>query len=418
MDSHVFIKRNDEQTKRAKTLIWACFILFTVMQGAKNTYTAEIVAIQDFFGKTKAEASLAMTYYFLVYGITQVLLSPILAKINLKIFLTTTTALSSLLTIGIAFMPSMGALCVLCAVNGALQAGVYGGLMGSISKYSPSHVLPFANRVMSASVAINGLISYGVPVYFVAIGRWELPFIILGIAFLLAVVFFFWAIHRLRNFASNDAIIKVNAQSLPKEEQPFVDISKTKSKVIYFTVLCVIVFFGNAMYFILMQWIPSLLIENFAMPPEYSILITLIVPIISFFFSLLSIFLCERYNNLFKISALLAFISLIVILPMIFLYKVNILLTLISVVLFIALGTGSRACYGSILAFKMRNQLNSGTYLIATNAAASLAAAVIPPLGGSIIDSSGYSILFLILSVIVLLNCLLVFGYSFNVKKK
>ena len=62
-------------------------ILFTIMQGSKNVYTAEIVAIQDFFGKTKAEASLAMTYYFIVYGIMQVCLAPILSKINLKIFL-------------------------------------------------------------------------------------------------------------------------------------------------------------------------------------------------------------------------------------------------------------------------------------------------------------------------------------------
>ena len=418
MDSHVFKKNNDERSKKAIVLIWVCFTLFLVMQGAKNVYTAEIVAIQDFFGKTKAEASLAMTYYFIVYGVFQALLAPLFGRINLKIFLVATTSISAILTIAIAFMPSMEMLYVLCAVNGALQAGVYGGLMATITKYVPAHLLPFANRVMNASIALYGLIAYGVPVYFVSIGRWELPFIILGVLFLASVGFFFWSAHRMRNFPTEDGVKNGKTEASVSSEKPFIPLKTVKSKVIYFAVMLVIVFFGNTMFYLIMQWVPSLLIENFAMPAEFSILITLFVPIVAFLLSLIAISLCEKFYNLFKVSAVLAFVSLLLTLPMIFFYKTNIVLTLVCVVLAIAFGSGSRVCYGSVLAFKMRNEMNSGTYLSATNSVAALTAGIMPPIAGNIIDGSGYQNLFIVLSLTILLACVLTLLYGFTVKKR
>ena len=177
-----------DKIKCAKFLIWAGFFVYVLMMGSKNVYTAEVAAIQLAFGKTKAEASLAMTYYFITYAIGQLAIAPLFSKINIKIYLTITAGLSSALTVLIGFMPSMELLYVLCAVNGALQAGIYSGVMAIISKYAPAKLLPYANRVMSTGGAIYGVLSYGVPAIFVGFGLWNVPFVLLGIVFAITVV--------------------------------------------------------------------------------------------------------------------------------------------------------------------------------------------------------------------------------------
>ena len=77
-----------EQVKKdriSKTFIWACFFLYILMMGSKNSYTAEIVEIMTVFDTTKARASLAMTYYFVTYAVAQIILTFIMGKINLRI---------------------------------------------------------------------------------------------------------------------------------------------------------------------------------------------------------------------------------------------------------------------------------------------------------------------------------------------
>ena len=85
--------------KYSKMLIWACFFVYVFMMGSKNAYTAEMVTLQGVFGKSKAEISLAMTFYFVTYAIGQLILSALMGKINLKIYLTITASVSAILTI-------------------------------------------------------------------------------------------------------------------------------------------------------------------------------------------------------------------------------------------------------------------------------------------------------------------------------
>lgn len=416
MDSHIFKNPKDEKYKRALILIWSCFFALLIMQGTKNIYNAEIVAIQEFFGKTKAEASLAMTYYFIVYAIVQIILSPFFNKINLKLFLTVTMSLSAIMFVLMSFAPNMLMLYIICAINGGLQAGGYSGFMAIISKYVPVKLLPFANKIMNASSACYGVISYAVPVYFVAIGRWDLPFLIMGIVFMISILFFFISAHRLRKFPSE--IKRIEKKQDQKEERPYLAIVTTKDKVIYFVVMMLTNFFSNASFYLIMNWVPSLLIENFGMPQEFSILITLLVPIVMFLCSNFAIGYCEKFSNLFRIGFVFAIISFATCFIMIFFFKVNIILTLISVILLLSFGSGSRVTFGSVLALKMRNQVNTGAYLSILNAMASIAAGIMPPIAGTIIDSLGYGTLFIAVALSTIISAISLLIYSKKIDKQ
>ena len=379
--------------KSAKFLIWAGFFMYVLMMGSKNVYTAEVAAIQLAFGKSKAETSLAMTYYFITYAIGQLAIAPLFSKINIKIYLTVTAGLSSLLTVLIGFAPSMGLLYVLCTVNGALQAGIYSGVMAIVSKYAPAVLLPYANRVMSAGGAIYGVLSYGVPAIFVGFGLWNVPFILLGVVFAVSVVVFFISAQNMKKYPPE--ISENKGKIISKENVPmYINVSTTSKKVKYFVLMALLSLFGNFMHGILQQWLPSLLHEKFGMDLSYSILITLLVPLGLFAGSLVSVSLCEKYKNVFNVSMCVTGIAIIVLAPMLFFYSANIVLTIVCVVGFLSIANAGRLTFYSILAFKMRSHINTGSYLAFLNSIAAVVQAVAPPIGGAIIDSVGYGKLF------------------------
>ena len=406
--------KGSQRDRVAKMLIWACFIMHLLVQGSKNAYTAEVVTLQGVFGKNKAEVSLAMTLYFITYAVAQIILSMLMGKINLKVFMSVTIGLSGILTVLIAFMPNIYFIYVLCSINGVLQAGSYSGCMAVVSKHVPMHLIPFANTVMSSANAIAGFISYGVPAYFVGIGRWDLPFIILGAMLFFAVCFFFYMVNKMRAFPA----IELMDKHVAIVEQSYVQLSKKQAKIVFLTIMMLVAFVGNVLHYATMNWVPDMLHSVFAMPQEYSILITLLMPLAMFLGSVIAIRICEKFKNLFFVGCIFSGVVAVILLPITLFYEVNMVLTLVMFATLFMISSGQRLVYGSILAFKMSSEINVGSYIAATNAAASIAAGVAPTVAGSIIDAgqgiSGYGTLYLyilILAVVLLLGLLLIFAY-------
>lgn len=411
-----------ERIKCAKTLVWAGFFLYVIMMGSKNVFTAEMVSLMDVFETSKEQTSLAMTYYFITYAIAQFVLTFIMSKLDLRMFLTLSGGLSAITTILMGFAGTIEYLYVLCAFNGIFTAGIYSGCMAAFSKYLPANLLPFANKMMSIGTAVWGALSYGIPPLFVGKGLWNAPFILLGAFFLLSVIWFFHAFNKMKKFPPiiSDTIVN----NTTTEEEPYIKIKKKSGIIIYFIVLLGFSLLGNTIHYMVMNWIPNMLNATFNMPQSYSILITLIVPVISVFGSILSINLCQKYTNIFIVGAVLTSISLVALIPMIFAFDVNIILSIALIAIFVTLGTGGRGVFTGILAFKMRTQVNSGSYLAAFNAVAALAAGIVPPLTGKLIDSfngvTGYGISYLVatlLSVIYII-CMIIFAIYYNKTKK
>ena len=410
-----------QRDRASKTLIWACFLLLLMVHGSKNAYIAEVVALQDVFAKSKAEISLAMTYYFITYAATQIALSFLMGKINLKIFMSVTIGCSAILTILIAFMPSISGIYVLCSINGVLQAGTYSGGMAVISKYAPPRHFAFANTLMSSASALYGFISYGVTALFVGMGRWDLPFIILGAMLFIAACFFFYAVNKMRAFPK----VELVKEEVAIVNQPYIRLKTKSSKTVFIIVMMLVALMGNFMHYAVMNWVPDMLHSVFSMPQEYSILITLLVPLAMFVGSVVIIRICERFRNLFVIGIVTLVIMVFFYVLATLFYDVNIVLTLGIMVITFMVSSAQRLVYGSILSFKMSSEINVGSYIAATNAAASIAAGVAPTVAGGIIDAgqgtSGYGTLYvfvLLLCVVMIVFATLISIYYLNKKRK
>ena len=410
---------NNERDKYSKMLVWACFFVFVLMMGSKNAYTAELVTIQDVFKVDKAVASLAMTYYFVTYAVGQVLLSFVMGKINLRLYLIAVAGASSVLTVFIAFMPSMPAMYVLCTVNGAVQAGIYAACMAVISKNLNKEYLPYANKIMSLGTAIASMISYGVPALFVALGSWNMPFITLGILFGVSVVFYFYASKKIKAYPVE--IVISNDVNDEKAEHPVSVLNSKMKKVGYFALMMLLSLVTNAVYYAVINWVPDMMHEVHSMPQEYSILITLLVPISRIFCPLYTISICEKRKNIFMVATVIAALSLVAFVPLVFLYNSHIIVAILLLVVYNLISAGVSTVFGSILAFNMRSQVNSGSYIAIVNAVAAIMAGVAPPIAGAIIDAGNggnYGTTYLICALITVVQVVLLLAMALSFKRK
>jgi fucose permease len=66
----------------------------------------------------------------------------------------------------------------------------------------------------------------------------------------------------------------------------------------------------------------------------------------------------------------------------------------------------------------MRNQVNTGAYLSILNAMASIAAGIMPPIAGTIIDSLGYGMLFIAVALSTIISAISLLIYSKKIDKQ
>ena len=405
-------RENNDLNKSGKYLVWIGFILYVFITGGKNVYTAELVTLMDVFNATKAQITLATTYYFVTYAVAQVILLFIMSKLNLRTFITISAMLTGVAIVVIGTSTSLTAIYVIQALNGFLSAGIYIGIMAALSKSLPAELLPYSNKIMSLGGAIYNVLSYGLSALFVGFGMWRTPFIITGIGSVIFGILFFLALGKMKKFN----IEKVERED--KKDEPIFTLKGKKDLLLYYVIFIVIALFSNVPYYCIFVYVPNLMKEVFAMPDSYSILITLIVPLGSSLFAVLSVSMCARRRNIFKVGVLFSFLCVIAIAMLMLLYSKNIILSLVLVIAVIGLRAASSTVVSSVLAFNMRKQVNTGSYLAAVNSVASLCAGIVPPIIGNLIDLKGYSASYLVALVAMALMFISLIFLSVNFNKK
>ena len=377
-------------------LIFASFFVWVIMMGSKNVYVAEIEVIMGAFNVTeKAKANLAMTYYFITYAAVQILLFFILNKLNIKWFMLVSIGLSGIVTVIIGFATAMWQLWWILALNGILQAGVWACCMAVLKKYLPIKFIPVANTILNMGTAVAGVISYGTPALFVNAGRWDLPFIILGIILSVSAVLFFLAVTMAAKLPKEERIAQNNAvSSETKAEQPIFDLASDKRKALFFILTFVMSLLIHALFYGVMNWMPSLLIDKnvFALSPSAGILITVLAPIVTSVGPIIAVVNCEKHKNFVSVAFVYLSISLVFALLLALFCKTNLILSILLLIVFLSVVQCAVTVVLSIVSFKMSKFINVGAHGGLMNAAGAIAAGFTPTIIGAVIDGSGWNI--------------------------
>lgn len=412
------VLRQEKWHKYGKLLIFACVFMYIAEIAAKGVFGAEIATIIVELNTDKVNASLANTYYFVTYGLVQILLCFFVSKLNMNKYMCFTLPIASVLTILMGIVTDITQMWILFALNGVFQAGLWSGLNLTLTRYLPRRLLSIANKLINVSFAIGSVTAYGVSAICVGVGYWRLAFYILGSIFLTAVIIFILVISKAKNYTGIPDEENIDdGKKKVKVDKPFI-ILDTKKKVAYFYVIgTFLAFIICALYYCLANWLTSFLVDVYSLPQDVSIYISIISPITVLFGPILTLNLCDRNPNIITQALKCTLIILPIPILLVFLYDVNVVLALILFVVFIVIAKGVNSISLSVVTFNMRTQINAGTYSAVSNAAASISAGIVPTIIGGIIDGAGWQAAFIATFVLVLLCVISMIALNIIIKK-
>ena len=411
-------QRRLEWIKYSKLLILACYLLYVAEFAAKLVFGAEIATIILELKTDKVNASFANTYYYLMYGLVQVILSLFMGKIDMRKYLVITLPFAAISMICMGFATKIQDMWIIFPVSGLFQAGLWSGINLIFTKYLPRSFHGLANRVINTGIPVASIIAYGVGAFCVSLGMWRLPFFILGGVFLLTIIFFSIVVQRTKYY-SDMAKEEINDSLYEKTyAAPLFTLENKKQKAIFYFISIFMSFLITAVYNCLCNWLPSLLVDVFSFPQDASIYVSILSPIVMLFGPILTIWSCERDNNFIRQCLIYCLIILPICILMVWFYEVNIIITILLVVLYLGLANGIRTIVLSVMTFQLHTQINAGTYSAISNAVASATGAIIPTFWGYLIDNCGWKLSFVAIVVLMVIIILLLFLLLLLLKNK
>ncbi len=396
-----------QNKKTYNFLIFTCVLIWVICLGSKNIYTAEYIEIGNLFGVDKPRASLAMTFNFITYSTLQIVLFFIMGKINIKWYMFISIFLSGITTVFVALATDLWQLWWILAINGILQAGVWGMCTAVLDKYLPVQMKAKANVLMNVGMPASGIISYGSASLFVSFKRFDSPFTFFGVLLSVSAVLFFIAVSKCAKLKKQQSVKQSSSKTVeikPIQNLPFT-LKTTKKKTLFVVISFVLSIVVHFIYYGVLNWLPSLLTENFDMKENIAQAISVIAPITVALGPIFAIRHCEMHPNFVFVGFMYLILACICSLLLIFLFKVNFILTLVLVCAFLIIVQGTISMVFSVISYKLSEYVNAGAHAGLMNAAGGISAGFAPTIIGAIIEcNNGWQLSYLAIFIITLIT--------------
>lgn len=375
------------RTKKQNFAYWflaiATFVMYIVLTGSKNLYTAEKTTMGAFFDPVDLAST--MEYYCYSYAAMQIILVFLMKKINIKWYLAITITISGILTALMSFTDTIIQQWVLYIVNGAMQAGIWGCTIKVLSKYLPADILPKANALMTSGPAVAYFISYGTAALFGE--NWTFPFILLGSLLVVCVAVFFIAVNLANKYPREVEYHHVvhadgtEEDVMEEDKNDFIHLKSKKRKIVFYVIS---VFFGllvTFLYFALNANVDYFINILGGFDNTTAKAISIVILVLTVAGPILTVRFCEKYTNFLKVGLVFFGIALLCSIVLLVLYSLNVnhfILLVLFYVIFLVTVNGGRSISMSIAALRMRDKIDTGVYSTMVNAAASISAGLAP----------------------------------------
>lgn len=345
------LESDGQSAKRQKTLIFICWLVYTMSYIGRYSYKSNIV---NFNINDDAITGLVMSFFYGAYGAGQIVNGLLCSKYNKRILLPCVCILCALCNIIVGLGVDFAFIKYIWLINGVGLSILWSSLILVLSENLEEKYLRTAIFLMSTTVPVGTFVVYGVSALFSTFTNYHATFIFASICMLLAGVVWF-ALYK-----KNLSPVKMTVK---KEEVKDGVVKKYKlSSAILITIIVIGVFaiVCNLVKDGVQTWTPSVLKKEFLLDDTLSTALTLALPVIGVFGSMLAISVQRKIND-YILVLLLLFTLLGGVLA-------GVMLTLtvswIPAIGFLALSTcASQAINNvitSIVPLQLRTKINSG----------------------------------------------------------
>ena len=261
--------------RRDKRIIFICWLAYAMAYVGRLNFSASIVAIISDLGVTKAQAGLVSSCFFFAYGAGQLVNGVLSKHYNSKLMIALSLGISSMLNLAMAFCSDIAIMKYIWLENGMVQSVLWSTLIKTISELVSEEMMPRAILVMSTTSVAGTFFAYGFSALFVKLGNWR------GMFAFATVVLLVTAGIWLALFGPSHKPTQVETAESGRRGK----LGAVMAMTIAITCLCGIVngFVKDGVN----TWVTSVLYEEFGVSQSFSIMLTLLLPLVATFGAML-----------------------------------------------------------------------------------------------------------------------------------
>ena len=397
-----------------KYLIGICWLVYTIAQIGRYSYSSNTTLIIDKYGISHAEAGLPATFYFLAYGIGQIITGLFCSKYNKRYVVSGALIISALCNLLLFFQIDFVYIKYIWGINGLAQANLWPVLLLTIGQNIDESRKSTAAFWMSTATTGGTFLSYALGSMF-AIQKelFYYTFLVSGIMLAFAAVIWFLTTKNIDNKAyiqekNNDAIEGDN---------------RKQNKISWGTILLFGLFAEFAMMSLaisggLRQWVPSIMKEIYMLDDAMAIFVTILLPLFSIPNALISDFLYKRFGNFVLTIGGMFAVSVLLLLLLLGVMDVSwILVMFLFVLLTMSMGIIQNQLTVQVPLY-MQDKANAGFLAGFLNGSSYIGNALSTYGLGLIADHSGWTGVFMLLTGISLVSSVLALIYLIVHKQK
>lgn len=397
-----------------KYLIWICWLVYTVAQIGRYSYSSNTTLIIDKYGISHAEAGLPATFYFLAYGIGQIITGLFCSRYNKRYVISGALIISTLCNLLLFFQIDFVYIKYIWGINGLAQANFWPVLLLTIGQNIDESRKSTAAFWMSTASTGGTFLSYALGSMF-AIQKelFYYTFLVSGIMLAFAAVIWFLTTKNIDNKAyiqekNNDAIEGDN---------------RKQNKISWGIILLFGLFAEFAMMSLaisggLRQWVPSIMKEIYMLDDAMAIFVTILLPLFSIPNALISGFLHKRFGNFVLTIGGMFAVSVLLLLLLLGVMDVSwILVMFLFVLLTMSMGSIQNQLTVQVPLY-MQDKANAGFLAGFLNGCSYIGNALSTYGLGLIADHSGWIGVFMLLTGISLVSSVLALIYLIVHKQK
>ncbi len=416
--------------KKQILLIVMCVLVYTVSYVSRYSYNANVVIIEELFGLPSKQTGLVGTFYFVAYGIGQVVHGLLCKRYNKKIIIPLVLLVSAIINVVIFLGVPFSAYKYLWFLNGIALSVLWPSLLNVLSSTLDAKLLDLSVTLMATPVALGTCIAYGSSALFNFLGDYKYSFLFGAIAPLVMTFIWFFSFNTLtENARVSAAAAKVKETAAVEKSQS--SATKNGKKAVTAAILTLFILIGlfsvanNLIKDGLNTWVPNILKETYNFPASLSMILTFVLPIFGMAGAVFSVFM-NRYviKDFVLLDGLFYVLTALFLLLTIFslMFKWSAVFIVIFFGMISLLAHSINCLHTSVAPLKMRESFNSGAVAGIFNGCSYAGSAISGYALGALYDASGWLNVFWLLFAISVVVVFLVLCYSafnyINVKRQ
>lgn len=358
-------------------------------QLGRYSYTSNVNPIMDKYGVSHASASMPATLFFFAYGIGQLINAVFCKRYNKRWVLGGVLLVSGAINLAIFIGVPFALVGALWLVNGVAQSTLWGSLILVLSENLDGKMLARASFIMSTATLGGTFLSYGISAVIAIGNHYELAFLISSVA--MTAVCVPWVVFFDRVTRKKETTVsEIKAETVEKAEK------QRMSRAMIFTV-AVLAVFGAIEALIsggLQTWLPSILTETYGLSNAFSVFLTVFLPFVGVFSSLLSELMYKVTGDFIILNGMVFAVTAVALFALIELIGTSWIIALL-LFLVVRLTTGVSAnAITSRFPLYMRKKGNSGFFAGFFNGSCYVGKATSTYGFGALADTSGWMSVF------------------------